>query len=116
MCIRDSLFRLPKIIKYKKGRLADRCVGLEKLRQYQLEVLPKLDPPLAIAPADLPSIPTTGTALKAVEDQLDSLTCAYAAAHWWWWGLERNWVLGDEQEGYIVVPAPFEDQVRDKGK
>lgn len=105
------LFRLSRIIKYKKGRLADRCLGLEQLRQYQLEVLPKLEPSLAIAAPDLPAIPKTGTALKAVEDQLDSLTCAYAAAHWWWWGLERNWVLGDENQGYIVVPAPYADQV-----
>jgi predicted RNase H-like nuclease len=44
-------------------------------------------------------------ALKAVEDQLDSLICAYVAAHWWYWGLERNWVLGDTTTGYIVVPA-----------
>ncbi|MCY7392409.1 MAG: hypothetical protein LH647_13285, partial [Leptolyngbyaceae cyanobacterium CAN_BIN12] len=44
--------------------------------------------------------------LKAVEDQLDSLICAYIAAHWWHWGTERNVVLGDRAEGYIVVPIP----------
>jgi predicted RNase H-like nuclease len=56
----------------------------------------------------LPEIPATGAALKAVEDQLDSLICAYVAAHWWYWGIERNWVLGDATNGYIVIPALFD--------
>jgi predicted RNase H-like nuclease len=101
------LFGLSKILKYKKGTLAQRRPELEKLRQYQIDVLPQRDPPLPLEPTDLPEIPLTGTAMKAVEDQLDALTCAYAAAHWWHWGLERNWVLGDVAEGYIVVPAPL---------
>jgi pyridoxamine 5'-phosphate oxidase len=42
--------------------------------------------------------------LKAVEDQLDAIHCAYVAAHWWYWGSERNEVLGNAQDGYIVVP------------
>ena len=100
------LFGLTRILKYKKGTLAQRRPELEKLRRYQLSVLPTLEPALTLKESDLPKIPTTGKAMKAVEDQLDSLTCAYAAAHWWHWGLERNWVLGDVAEGYIVVPAP----------
>ncbi|MGG6238984.1 DUF429 domain-containing protein [Nodosilinea sp. AN01ver1] len=101
------LFGLGKILKYKKGTLAQRRPELEKLRQHQLDVLPTLNPALELKAADLPEIPLTGAAMKAVEDQLDALTCAYAAAHWWTWGLERNWVLGDRAEGYIVVPAPI---------
>ncbi len=105
------LFRLPRILKYKKGSLAQRRPELEKLRQYQLTRFPLLEPPLPLEEGDLPPIPTGGKAMKAVEDQLDSLTCAYAGAHWWWWGRDRNWVLGDESTGFIVVPAPFPDQV-----
>lgn len=105
------LFRLPKILKYKKGRIADRCEALAKLRTLQLTHLPLLTPALLLRDADLPDIPTGGKAFKIVEDQLDSLTCAYAGAHWWWWGQPRNWVLGDAQLGYIVVPAPYQDQV-----
>ncbi|MDA0672574.1 MAG: DUF429 domain-containing protein [Cyanobacteria bacterium] len=105
------LFRLQRILKYKKGRLAERRGELIKLRQYQLTTFPQLIPTLALGEADLPQIPATGKALKAVEDQLDSLTCAYAGAHWWWWGRDRNWVLGDVTTGFIVVPAPYADQV-----
>lgn len=49
-------------------------------------------------------LPFSGAALKAVEDQLDSLICAYVGARWWYWGLDRNWVLGDLATGYIIVP------------
>lgn len=101
------LFNLERILKYKKGRLAERRPELEKLRRYQLTRLPSLTPALAIREADLPTIPTTGKAMKGVEDQLDSLTCAYVAAHWWYWGSDRNWILGDRDSGYIVVPAPL---------
>jgi predicted RNase H-like nuclease len=100
------LFQLERIIKYKKGTVADRRLGLSKLRHHILEDLPTLDPPLALP--DLPDVPLKGTALKALEDQLDSIICAYVAAHWWYWGLEKNWVLGDRAQGYIIVPAPFQ--------
>jgi predicted RNase H-like nuclease len=112
------LFGLTRILKYKKGILADRRLELIKLRQYILSILPTLKPSLNLSSSVhsphlgdlfLPEIPTTGTALKAVEDQLDSLICAYVAAHWWYWGSDRNWVLGDAATGYIVVPAPYGD-------
>jgi predicted RNase H-like nuclease len=100
------LFGLDRILKYKKGKLADRRAELLKLRQYILTVLPRLEPGLEIENAMLPAVPFKGTELKALEDQLDSLICAYVAAHWWYWGLARNLVLGEYDTGYIVVPAP----------
>jgi predicted RNase H-like nuclease len=112
------LFNLTQIIKYKKGKLADRQQGLARLRQCLLETLPIAVPPLP--DLQLPPIPTKGSALKDLEDRLDSLICAYIAAHWWYWGLERNCVLGGMEatgegwrsptleefcaRGYIIVP------------
>lgn len=111
------LFNLKRILKYKKGKLADRQAELTKLRDHILTILPMLEPVLWVSSevTDLffPAIPQTSQALKALEDQLDSLICAYVAAHWWYWGLERNWVLGaatPEEScltGYIIVPAPL---------
>jgi len=105
------LFQLPQILKYKKGLLAQRQAELARLRGYILDDLPGLQPPLDVAQSsiELPPIPSTGKALKAVEDQLDSVICAYIAAHWWYWGAARNVVLGDRAEGYIVVPMPFSE-------
>ncbi|MEP0817281.1 DUF429 domain-containing protein [Trichocoleus sp. FACHB-46] len=100
------LFGLPQILKYKKGKLSDRRLELLKLRQHILQDLTQLEPSLFVPDATLvPEIPTKGTEMKAVEDQLDALICAYVAAHWWYWGLERNLVLGDRETGYIVIPT-----------
>ena len=103
-----NLFGLNKILKYKKGRIAQRRAELSKLRDYIVNILPNLKPALDTASLDLiPVIPNkiTGKELKAIEDKLDSLICAYIAAYWWYWGEARNMVLGDVENGYIVVPV-----------
>lgn len=41
-----NLFRLGRILKYKKGRLRERRLELEKLHQYIVNILPTLQPPL----------------------------------------------------------------------
>jgi predicted RNase H-like nuclease len=99
------LFELNRILKYKKGTIAQRQPELEKLRRFILERLPQIEPRLNLK--TLPDIPNKGTELKAIEDQLDSLICAYVAAYWWYWGTEKNLVLGDRASGYIVVPLPL---------
>jgi predicted RNase H-like nuclease len=98
------LFGLERILKYKKGRLAERRVELEKLYQYIIQILPSCEPALRIRNDLILDIPHRGAALKDLEDRLDSLICAYVAAHWWYWGKEKNVVLGDREQGYIVVP------------
>lgn len=103
-----NLFGLQRILKYKKGRLADRRLELIKLYDYITAILPIISPSLcssALICGLLPAqIPYTGAALKETEDKLDSLICAYVAAYWWFWGRERNLVLGDMSTGYIVIP------------
>ena len=73
------------------------------MRRLLQEQLPALTP--SVRSLTLPEIPVGGTALKAVEDQIDSVLCAYIGAYWWYWGAEQNVVLGNERDGYIVVPA-----------
>ena len=97
-----QLFALDRIIKYKKGAVAERAAELARLRGLMLERLPRLTPSLELEA--LPHVRKTGPDLKDLEDRLDALTCAYIAAHWWYWGTERNDVLGDSALGYIVVP------------
>lgn len=91
-------------LEFSQGRLSDRRLEFIKLHQYILTTLPTLFPPLRLCGSFPQEIPSTGTALKALEDKLDSLICAYVAAHWWYWGTERNIVLGDRTTDYIVVP------------
>ena len=104
-----NLFGLTRILKYKKGKIAERQKELDKLRKYIIQVLPSLEPTLSIANSEkIPLVigKKTGKELKNVEDQLDSLLCAYIAAHWWYWGITKNLVLGDLETGFIVVPNP----------
>jgi len=106
-----NLFKLDRILKYKKGRLKYRQLEISKLRQYIKEILPALEPRLNLGTASNlrnpldEEIPSTTAALKELEDKLDSLICAYIAAYWWYWGKEKNWVLGDRASGYIIVPG-----------
>lgn len=115
------LFGLERILKYKKGRIHERRLELIKLYQYILEILPNLEPSLKINqklkaqqshlfPFDFFLLPSTGAALKAIEDKLDSLICAYVAAYWWYWGEQRNLVLGDRTTGYIVIPKKVKSE------
>lgn len=105
-----NLFGLERILKYKKGKLAERRSELIKLRDFILNCLPTLQPKLNLT--HLPEIPLTGLAMKSVEDQLDSLICAYVGAYWWYWGLERNLVLGDRSTGYIVIPNSLQNPLK----
>ena len=96
-----ELFGLTRILKYKRGRRAERSLELARLRRLLRSRLAGGDPALRLP--SLPSIPKTGN-LKPVEDRLDAVLCAYAAAHWWLWGDSRNRVYGDNRDGGIVVP------------
>ncbi|MEB3160399.1 MAG: DUF429 domain-containing protein [Synechocystis sp.] len=103
------LFELDRIIKYKKGTLAEKKAALVFLQTCLQTHLSPLTPALDITTASIQCLwrsplDLKGKDLKALEDQLDSLMCAYIGAYWWYWGLERNQVLGDRRSGYIVVP------------
>ncbi|QIZ72335.1 DUF429 domain-containing protein [Oxynema aestuarii] len=111
-----ALFGLERILKYKKGKLGDRKPELMKLRQYIVDRLPQLEPRLSLdTDCDLLRLKTAdfnaevesfkGKQLKALEDRLDALLCAYIGAYWWYWGRDRTWVFGDRDSGYIVIPA-----------
>ena len=95
-----SMFGLDRIVKYKKGRRAEKAAELNRLRKLCLSHFPAANPPL---PLKLPAIPLSGPT-KPVEDQIDAVICAYIAAHWWFWGRERNTVFGSNDGGFIVVP------------
>ena len=107
-----QLFGLEQILKYKKGRIAERKAELKKLQHYTQTVLTQLTPRINLedftSAIAQPLDTLKGRALKAIEDQLDSLICAYTGAYWWYWGNQRNQVLGDRASGYIIVPSRLE--------
>ncbi len=103
-----ELFRLPRTLKYKArpGRTLEfRWGQLERLKEL-LSTLSRRTPPLDAAPLldGLRIHGERGRRLKAAEDFLDALLCAYTALHLWTWGEEGYRAFGDRETGYILVP------------
>ena len=90
-----SLFGLDRIIKYKKGTLAERVRELSRFRELLGSLLG----------CPLPAIPARGRELKAVEDQLDASLAAYVGWLWWRRGDAAARCYGDAAGGYIVIPG-----------
>lgn len=104
------LFDRERIIKYKKGRVPRRQAGLKEFAHEIREKLRAAAPTLDSTPEasnllDADTMAMRGRTLKAHEDRIDALFCAYLAAHYWYWGDERNEMIGDITDGNIVVPT-----------
>ncbi len=104
------LFHLEKIIKYKKGRTADKCAGLDLLRHYITTKCVQGKPPLEpnrlfekLLHQDFDTL--KGKELKHYEDILDALVCAYLALYYWTWGAEKTEMIGNLVTGYIINPT-----------
>lgn len=99
---------LAERIPYKKGVVAARRAGLGEY-QARLAALLAIEAPGVLEAPEVArllsgtALASRGTALKAVEDQLDALTCALVAWHAWRFGAAGMRVFGDEN-GYIAVP------------
>ena len=105
-----ELFGLDRIVKYKRGRVAQRRAGQDELASLLRRRLPRLDPPLRLNAGlrrllQKPPWELRGRTLKAREDELDAVFCAYLAAHLWAWGRPRQRLLGSAGDGVVVLPA-----------
>ena len=103
-----SLFELERTLKYKARPTRSyelRWHELGKLRHH-LASLRESTPSLQLPPelASLPIEGLRGHRLKAVEDLLDALVCAYSALHAWHHGPRGYAIYGQAAEGSIVVP------------
>jgi predicted RNase H-like nuclease len=103
------LFNLSQIIKYKKGRIADRKRSLQKYQKLLWEKLPKAEPLVTVNDrfSSLVNEEITllkGKSLKEHEDTLDALLCAYLAFFYWFWGDSKNEGFGDLETGIIINP------------
>ncbi|MDI6839257.1 MAG: DUF429 domain-containing protein [bacterium] len=101
------IFDLSTILKYKakKGRTLNfRLKELDRYKTY-LSNLQKFVPPLA-QPPPLQDCRDTACRVptKCYEDLLDALFCAWLASYFWYWGPQGFEVVGDMQNGYIVLP------------
>jgi predicted RNase H-like nuclease len=103
------LFNRTTIFRCKKGKLGARRAGLGEYRS-AVAGLAEGHPPLLSSPPltyllDQPLTDLPGRLLKAYEDQLDALFCAYLAAFAWCWRDQRVEFIGDRATGSIMIPT-----------
>lgn len=108
-----ELFQLPYRLAYKKGSVAERIRGQQRLAEWLLglsrqrdcgQVIPIYTPAICQQTLDLQVIGSLrGLALKANEDCLDALVCVIIAAYH---QRQQSQVFGDSDHGFIVVPKP----------
>lgn len=103
-------FGLSKTLKYKARPGRSQAVRLAEFARYQqlLGTLQQAVPPLYGLDKRLAvNLHTlTGRALKAYEDTLDAITCAYTVAYLWHYGPAFTRVYGSIAEGHIMTPLP----------
>jgi len=96
------LFRLPRILKYKKGRVAEKRAEFARLQGLLRELLAADFPWLEGDEATFVLLRQPWS--KAVEDQTDALFCALIGL----WHLHhrgrRSEVIGDLATGFILLP------------
>ena len=104
-----TLFRLDRVLKYKAKPTIAHSQRLEEFCKYQhhLRDLQNGAPPVVLPDSLLREehLAKRGRRLKAYEDQLDAVFCAYLALYYWWWGSEKCRIFGDVERGYIVTPV-----------
>ncbi len=103
-----ALWDLPTVMKYKKGSVAQRRLGLETMR-HQLRGLRRSEPAIErsavfseLLSKDLTQL--RGQHLKNHEDLLDAVFCAYLAYYFWYCRDEKVEIFGDTADGYILNP------------
>lgn len=104
-----TLFRLGGVLKYKAKPGIPHVQRLAAFRLYQQHLsrlrtsVPALRLPRSLLAK--PHLLKKGKALKAYEDQLDAVFCAYLALYYWWWGAERCHIFGNAEQGYMIAPV-----------
>ncbi len=103
-------FGLNKTLKYKARPGRGQDVRLAAFARYQqlLGTLHHAAFPLD-GTADLLAVALDtlrGRALKAYEDTLDAITCAYTVAYLWHYGPDFTCVYGTVADGHIMTPLP----------
>ena len=111
--VQVTLLGRKRIVKYKKGTREEKSQGLTELQCVIANYLFALDPPLDSsaelgALLDTPARQLKGRQLKALEDKIDALLCAYMSLYFWKWGEQKCRVFGDFTTGYIIGPKQTE--------
>lgn len=104
-----SLFQLDKTLKYKAKPGRTPAMRQQEFARYQrlLATLSSAEPALqgveGVLHPELAGL--RGRALKAHEDMLDAITCAYTACYLWYHGPAKAKMYGSVADGHILTPS-----------
>lgn len=109
-----AAFGLEQRILYKKGRRATRVAGMAAYQAHLSALLAGWAPGVLCEPPveallSGGALEARGSALKAVEDQMDAVTCMVAALMAGRDGIGRDEVFGEPATGTIAVPGMRRD-------
>jgi len=96
------LFKLPRIVKYKKGKVAERRREFRRLQNLIRKLLSAQFPFLQLNNEAKTLLRQPWS--KPVEDKTDALFCALIGLWHWHYRGRRSQVIGDLKTGFILLP------------
>ena len=96
------LFKLSRIVKYKKGPVANRRREFKRLQNLMRKCIREEFPYLVLDPQSKKLLRESWT--KPVEDRTDALFCALIGLWHWYHRGRRSQVIGDLETGFILLP------------
>jgi predicted RNase H-like nuclease len=105
------MFGIPRIVKYKKGGVAERRKEFRRLQELLRRCLKKRFPRLAIDAETKTLLAQSWS--KPVEDRTDALFCALIGLWHWMHRGKRSEVIGDLKTGFILLPEGNKKRIGD---
>jgi predicted RNase H-like nuclease len=96
------MFGIPRIVKYKKGSVADRRKEFRRLQGLLKQCLKKNFSGLRLNPETAALLRDRWS--KPVEDRADALFCALIGLRHWIHQGRQSEVIGDRESGFILLP------------
>ncbi len=96
------MFGLPRIIKYKKGSVAERRKEFQRLQGLMRRLMRRSFPKLRLGKEATDLLRQKWS--KPVEDRTDALFCALIGMWHWMHRGKRSEVIGDRKTGFILLP------------
>jgi len=96
------MFGLPRIIKYKKGSVAERRKEFRRLQGLMRKLMKRRFPGLTLNQETRNLLRQKWS--KPVEDRTDALFCALIGMWHWMYRGKRSEVIGDLKTGFILLP------------
>ena len=96
------MFGLPRIIKYKKGSVAERRKEFQRLQGLMGKLMKRRFPGLTLNQETRSLLKEKWS--KPVEDRTDALFCALIGMWHWMHRGKRSEVIGDRKTGFILLP------------